>query len=134
MVQIKKMIPQVLQQLYFFKRAEIDTGSIEPLSIHLSDNRSQISLFTVVYVGQEYIPNGVRTCLDKEAPFQNPLRTYLTIDEEQYKIYLNYTDGIDHLSHETLNELLEEFNMAADEWRLYLDENDKKDLIHVRAR
>lgn len=133
MVQIKKMINQILQQLYFFERAEIDMGHSESVHIQLLDNRSKIKMTTIVYIGQDYIPNSVRNCYQEKAPFPNQLHTFLILDEEQYKIFLNYEGELERLNEENLNGLLEEFNWQAEEWRLYLDENDRNDLIHVRV-
>lgn len=127
------MINQILQQLYFFERAEIDMGHSESVHIQLLDNRSKIKMTTIVYIGQDYIPNSVRNCYQEKAPFPNQLHTFLILDEEQYKIFLNYEGELERLNEENLNGLLEEFNWQAEEWRLYLDENDRNDLIHVRV-
>ena len=33
-----------------------------------------------------------------------------------------------------LRQLIEEFGWIAENWRLYLDEHDKNDLVHVRVK
>jgi hypothetical protein len=104
--------------------------------IRILDNSSKVSLVTSVYHGGNYIPSSVRRCLSHKAPgFPPPfVRTFLTIDEHQFRIHLNYLGHTQELTTDFLKELLEEFSRIADNWRLYLDENDKNDLIYVRVK
>ncbi|MBS4167790.1 hypothetical protein [Parachlamydia sp. AcF125] len=100
-----------------------------------TDHISQISLLTQVYFGENFIPQSVRHCLSGKAPFDDSaLETFLSVDERQYKIFLNHNGKIDHLSHRTFIDVLEEFSHQAEEWKLVLDEHDKNDLVYSRVK
>ncbi|EFB42069.1 hypothetical protein pah_c016o137 [Parachlamydia acanthamoebae str. Hall's coccus] len=100
-----------------------------------TDHISQISLLTQVYFGGNFIPKSVRRCLTGKAPFDDSaLETFLTMDEGQFKIFLNYTGNIENLSHRTFIDVLEEFSHQADEWKLFLDEHDKNDLVYSHVK
>ncbi len=105
------------------------------IMIRLIDELSKLSLIALVYDGRNYIPTSVRRCLSHKSPFSHSsMRTFLTIDEQQFQIKLNYLGHADSLTHHHFRELLEDFGLMAEKWRLYLDEHDKHDLIYVRVK
>ena len=126
---IKKLFQQLLidQQVHFI----VDGTDV---NIRIFDHASKLSLSAPVYHGGNYIPKSVRSSLSKKMPFSTQyehIRTYLTVDEDNFRVFLNYLDRLDHLNNESFRMLLEEFSWIANEWRLHLDEDDKQDLVHI---
>lgn len=104
------------------------------ITVKIFDQGAKLALATSVYEGGNYIPQSVRRCLSEKNVIKNAhINTFLKVDEEQYQISLNYLGYADHLTTEGFQLLVEEFNEQADEWRLYLDEHDKHDLVHIRS-
>jgi|688.fasta_scaffold03877_8 hypothetical protein len=127
-------IKAVFHQLAQGDIAQIELGGSN-ITIRVLDRDSTFSLTTPVYFGGNFIPKSVRHCLSQKAPFaKEGLKTQLSIDENNFKIFLNYLGSLDHLNGEKFKNLLEEFCWLADEWRFYLDEHDKNDLVHVRQK
>lgn len=125
---LKKMLTQGGR-----KTAEIHVGystiHIEILEIN------KVLLKSIVYEGGNFIPSSVRKCISGHLPFSSwLLNTRLILDEENFSISLNYSDSIHEVDQQNLRELLEEFSMQAYEWRIYLDEHDKHDLLPVYIR
>ncbi len=130
---VEKEIQRILNQLARGYPMEIACGSSD-IMIRFLDEASKLSLKTLVYQGGNYLPSSVRKCLSVKASFPHvSIRTFLTVDESNYRIYLNYLGHPDSLSQEHFKDLLEEFNILAEKWRVYLDEHDKNDLIRVRV-
>lgn len=105
--------------------------------IHVSfyDHASKVQLSTPVYLGTNYIPTSVRSCITQRPPFDNSLiRTNFTIDEDNYRILLNYTGALNRSDAEIFEDLVEKFGCLADEWRVLLDEKDKNDLIYIHTK
>lgn len=93
---------------------------------------AKMSLTAQVYDGVNYFPKSVRECLQEGPPMPKPdINTYITVNEETFKIFLHYLGNMERIDSEDLKKLLEEFGWIAEEWRYYLDDCDKKDLIHV---
>lgn len=113
--------------------AQIELGG-SSITMRMIERASTFSLSTPVYFGGNFIPKSVRECLSHKAPFTQVgmIKANLTMDEPNFKIWLNYLGSLDHMTGEKLKAVLEEFSWLADEWRLYLDEHDKHDLVHVR--
>lgn len=106
-----------------------------PLTMSVLDHGSQFLLSSSVYKGGNYIPASVRKCLTVKNAFPlAPLKTTLEVDEEHFEIFLHYQGAYSTLNQVRFHNLLEDFNLIADAWRLKLDENDKNDLIHVRVK
>lgn len=128
-------LKRIFQRLLSHDVAHIDIGGTD-VSVRVFDKASKLSLSTPVYLGGNYIPKSVRTSISRKAPFgtEDNVKTYLTVDESNYRVFLNYLGTFDQLSHDSFKSLLEDFTFLADEWRLYLDENDRNDLIHVRVK
>lgn len=103
--------------------------------IRTIDEASKLSLTALVYEGGNYIPNSVRLCLSRKSPFFHPtVLTFLTVDENRFQVKINYLGQAQDISHEIFKELLEEFGVIAEKWRLYLEEHGKSDLIHVKVK
>ncbi len=127
-------IRKVFNQLVQTDLAQIKVGGIDVL-IRVFDNASKISLSTPVYTGGNFIPKSVRNCLLQKSPFRsNLIKTSLSVDEGKFEIFLNYLGLLNTLNNESFKELLEEFSWLADEWRLFLDEHDKHDLVYVHVK
>lgn len=106
------------------------------ITARLVDNDSKLILTTSVYKGDNYIPPSVKQCVSHRIPpfSLSPLPTFLTVDESHFQVNLNYLGRKDSLSRHQLKEIIEEFGGMAEKWRLYLDENDKNDLIYVKVK
>ena len=103
------------------------------ISVHLFDHGSKLILSVPVYEGGNFIPLSVRNSLLKPLPFKAPpLKTLFKVDEDHFQISLNYLGHLGHFNQRMFIDLIEDFSELADQWRLYLDDDDKKDLIHVR--
>ena len=130
---LQKELKRLFHQLVRGDVAQIALGGSD-ITVRILDHTSTFSLTTPVYFGGNFIPKSVRRCLSQKAPFAHEnIKTNLSLDENNFKVYLNYLGSLDHLNGEKFKELLEEFSWLADEWRLFLDEHDKNDLIHVRV-
>lgn len=115
------------------KKVTLELGGSE-LTVFELDYCSKFLISTPVYMGLNYIPKSVRHCLSKTSPFQrSPIKTNFHVDEDNYKIYLNYLGSFEVQSKNNIYCLLEEFSALADKWKCYLDEHDKQDLVYVRA-
>lgn len=131
---IEKEFKNLLNQLSKSNVAEVKLDGCS-LTVHIFDQASKFSLATTVYYGGNFIPKSVRNCLISTPPFtKNHLKSYLTVDEPNFQINLNYLGGVAHINKRMFIDLLEEFCWLANEWRNYLDEHDKTDLIHVRTK
>lgn len=131
---VEKELRKLLHQLVKEEVAQITLGG-SSVTVHVFDNSTKISLSSPVYFGGNFIPKSVRHSLTLTPAFQKGhIKTYFNVDETDFRISLNYVGGLDHLNKRMFIDLLEEFSWLADEWRLYLDEHDKNDLIHVRIK
>ena len=132
---IAKDIQKLLGQLNFQENTHITVNDSDIL-IHFEQDKFNLSLSTVVYNGGNYIPSSVRRSLSRKFPFSHySISTFLTIDEPSFQIVLNYVNKtVGSLSYIHFKDLLEEFGSIAEQWRAHLDENDKNDLVYVRAK
>jgi len=129
---VEKDLRRLLHQLIKEEVAHISLGTSD-IVVHVFDQDTKISLAANVYIGGNFIPKSVRYSLSQKPQFiAQHLHTSFAVDEENYSISLNYLGALEHLNKRMFVDLLEEFSWLADEWRLYLDEHDKNDLIHVR--
>jgi hypothetical protein len=127
-----KEVSQVIERLKADRSAHIDIyGS--PLSIGLFDEAHKLTLSTVVFHGSNFIPLSVRACLNKkDAPIHpSALPTYITVDEQNSSIILNYIGRWESVTPFTFDRLLDEFCWLAEEWRSFLDEHGRQDLVHI---
>lgn len=105
------------------------------VTIRLLDETSKLFLSTSVFHGENFIPKSVRKCISQK--FVDPrarLRTYLTVDENNFQIVLNYLGSLHSLDNQELKDLLEEFSSCADRWRDILDDHGKNDLVYVSVK
>lgn len=124
-------LKKLLTELSLGDAAEINLGG-GVITVKVLDRGEKLFLTTPVYFGGNYIPKSVRNCLKVRAPFDAPyLHTSMRIDEDNFKIYLNYFGKVT-LSKQSIVDTLEEFSGLASKWRDYLDEHDKNDLVYVR--
>lgn len=128
---VEKEFRKLVHQLVKQEVAQFALGNSEMI-VHVIDNATKISLSSTVYFGGNFIPKSVRNSLTKNPEFEKGhIKTSLVVDEENFRVSLNYLGGLAHLNKRMFVDLLEEFSMLADEWRLYLDEHDKNDLIYI---
>lgn len=132
---VAKEFQKLFQQLIQGETTQYRIDGIDIL-LRLFDNSSKLFISAPIYEGSNFIPTSVRACVSQIAPFarEDHIHTYLTVDEEHFKVFLNCVSGLDSFYNETLKYQLEEFSWLADKWRVYLDEHDKNDLVYVRAK
>lgn len=133
---IEKELQKIFRQLLQDDAVHIAVDGFDIL-VRVFDGTSKLFLCTSVYMGGNFIPKSVRTCLSQKATFlNNPtlIKTFLSVDEENYQITLNYIGRLEHIHNETFRILLEDFTSLATQWRDHLDEHDKNDLLHVRVK
>ena len=129
---VEKEFRKLVHQLLKEEIAQIILGHSE-VTVHVLDNAMKISLSSSVYFGN-FIPKSVRKCISQTPSFEKGLiKTSLLVDEENFRINLNYFGQLNHLNKRMFVDLLEEFSWLADEWRLYLDEHDKNDLVYIHV-
>ena len=130
---VEKEFRKLVHQLIKEEIAQIILGNSE-IIVRVFDNATKISLSSTVYFGGNFIPKSVRNCLSKLPSFEKGrIKTSLTVDEENFRISLSYLGSLAHLNKRMFVDLLEDFSSIADDWRRYLDEHDKNDLVYVRV-
>jgi hypothetical protein len=128
------MISQILNQLAEGDCVKLNFDGSDVM-VRFIDQSSKLSLTALVYQGDYYIPSSVRKCLLTKAPFSHPfLLTSTSVNETKFQIQLNYLGLAESLTQSNFKQLLEEFNAMAEKWRIYLDEHDKRDLLHIRVK
>ncbi len=103
------------------------------ITVRVVDQASKLALATPVFVGENYIPHSIRSSVARDTlPFvRRQIRTYLSINEADFQVSLNYLGSVDSLEPFKFEELLEEFCYIADEWKRYLDEQGRQDLVYI---
>lgn len=134
MQEYKKIYQKLMQESV----AQIIVGGFD-ITIRIYDNARKCSLATDVYSGGNYIPKSVRECLTKHPNIARenpriPIKTFVSLDEANFRIYLNFLGIFEGMNTDAFRSVLEDFSWQAEQWRLFLDENDKKDLIYVRVK
>jgi hypothetical protein len=131
---IEKDIQKILSQLAGGDSIKFPVDGSD-IMIRFIDKASKLSLSALVYEGGNYIPSSVRRCLSEKSPIFHPsILTYLTVDEQRFQIQLNYLGHSQEMTQQHFKELLEEFGLIAEKWRLYLDDHDKDDLVYVKVK
>jgi hypothetical protein len=128
---IEKDLQKALHQLADGQSIQLPYDGSD-ITIRFIDEASKLSISTNVYYGGNYIPSSVRHSLKQPLISHPSIRTFLTVDEQNFQVNLNYLGHGTSLSYSHFRDLLEEFGMIAEKWRLYLDEHDKNDLVYVR--
>lgn len=129
---VEKEIQKMFQDLVANDQAQIFLSGSD-VSVRIFDNSTKISLTTPVYFGGNYIPHSVRSGITKTPPFERnqTIKTSLAIDEDSFRVFLNYIGTTEILNNTKFIHLLEDFCYLAEEWRIYLDEQDKNDRIYI---
>lgn len=128
--ELKKLFDQLLHD--DFARITIAGSDI---TVRMYDKAAKFSLVTPVYFGGNFIPKSVRECLSQKPPFDHgDLKTYLTVDENNFQINLNLLGSTEPMTNQSFVDLLEEFSWLGEEWRQLLDDRDKNDLVHIRVK
>lgn len=125
-------IRDLIAELKLKQRADI---TFQGKSIHLEmiEDGEKIHFLASVYEGGDYIPPSVRNGIKQRVPFQDrSFPAYLTIDEERFEIHLHH-DEPGRVSTGALFSQIDRFSFLAEEWREFLDQNGRGDLIHVRS-
>lgn len=131
---LERDLKKLFHQLVHEDIAQISLGNSD-ITVRVLDGESKLTLTTPVYFGGNFIPKSVRNCLSQKSPFnQATIKTSLSVDENNFLVYLNYLGSLDNLNRKGFSDLLEEFTWLADEWRLFLDERDRNDLIHIHVK
>lgn len=130
---VEKEFRKLVHQLVKEEIAQIMLGNT-PVTVHVLDNSSKISLSSTVYIGGNFIPKSVRKSITHTPAFDRGIiKTSLAVDEDNFQVSLNFLGGLNHLNKRMFVDLIEEFSTLADEWHLYLDEHDKNDLIYIHV-
>lgn len=131
---IDKELKKLFDQLTHENTAQIDIAGSN-ITVSMFNHGSILSLATPIYYGGNYIPKSVRDCIKEKVPFdRGRIKTSLTVEEEKFQILLNYKGFVANLTHQKFIDLLDEFTWFAEEWRYFLDEHDKNDLVHIPLR
>lgn len=94
---------------------------------------SKLWLSTSIYEGGNYIPQSVRESIKAPAPIPfSQLATFVTVDENNFRLILNYIGLLKEVDYQQFKSIVEQFGRDAEEWRYYLDDFDKRDLMYVR--
>lgn len=125
-------IQTLLNSLMLNKKTNLEFNGFN-LSFELVEQDEEIHFSTSVYDGDNYVPPSVRSAIGEKVPFKdNSFSSFLTIDENQFKVVLHHLEPAKNIQPSTFYYQLDHFCFLAEEWRDYLDRNDKRDLIYVR--
>ncbi len=128
---IHSELKKIFHQLIKDHLAYVDFNHTK-IAIKIVRDASLFSLNATVYIGENFIPKSVRKALHSHPSFiDRQIKTNFSIEESQFKIYLNYLGHLDYKDEEAFTAIVQEFSWLLEEWRLYLDEHDKHDLIHL---
>lgn len=131
---VDKSFKHLVHQLLNGQVMHVSFGEFA-LTIHYVDENSKIVITTPVFNGGNYIPPSVRCSISHRGPgFHSKIRSYLTVDEGHFQVVLNYLGQAENLKQDELKLLLEEFNYIAEEWREYLEQHGKNDLIRISVK
>lgn len=132
---IDKQIVKILTEVNRNNCSSFECNGFTVL-IKTFDEGTKISLSTLVYQGDQFIPYSVRASISRgQIPtYHSTVRTSLSVIEKEYQVFLKYLGKTCHLTEESFSYLLEEFCYIAGKWRDYLDEKDRNDLVYARIR
>lgn len=131
---VENELKKLFDELKLAKSTQFSLNGFN-VTLKILEYPSKLYLGTIVYFGGNYIPKSVRNCISRKPAFdQSIINTYLTVDENQFQIALNFTGDITPLTSYKFKSLIEEFAFLAQEWQQYLDENDRNDLVYIRAK
>lgn len=131
---LQKELKKLFQELVLQNVAHIEYEDVD-IVVHVLDNNSKLSLSAEVYLGSNYIPKSVRTCIASKPPFLSyQIKTNLIVEEPNFRVVLHYLGGMEDFNSKIFQDLLQEFCWLTRQWRVYLDEHDKHDLVHIYAK
>ncbi len=131
---VKKSVKEILNNLAHGKSIDVPFDGSN-IVIRTLDETSKLSLTALIFDGGDYIPKSVRNCISQKSPFSHSsILTFLSVDEKKFQVKLNYLGMAKNLNEDDFKELLGEFSLIAEKWRIYLDEHGKNDLLHVRVK
>jgi len=126
-------IRDLITELKLNQKADINFQGSE-VHLEMREDGDKIHFLTSVYDGGNYIPPSVRSGIKQKVPFEDTsFSSYLTIDEEHFQIHLHH-DEPSRTSTGRLFNQIDRFCFLAEEWRDFLDRNDRSDLVPVRAK
>ncbi len=130
---LEDSIKDLILHLLHHKQVQIPVNGSD-IQVSLAPADEALSMDTLVYQGSNYLPKSVReaTLSHAQGP-RSQLATTLSLDEETFQVFLRYNGSTSELQKGSFIRLLEEFSWLAEEWRLFLDDQDKRDLVHVYA-
>ncbi|MEC7840215.1 MAG: hypothetical protein VX777_09280 [Chlamydiota bacterium] len=131
---VERELQKIFQELMANDSVQIFLDGYD-VSVQVFDDSSKLAITTPVYFGGNYIPKSVRAGIKKSPPFDRSqtIKTTLNINEETYRIFLNYLGSTETFNNNKFSQLLDDFCHLAEEWRIYLDEQDKNDRVYVNA-
>lgn len=124
-------INTILKQLHIGQPVQVSLHGW-PLLMECS-REEELTISALVYRGENFIPFSVRDALKKN-PFKesSSLKTYLTLNEEAYTITLHYQGNARDFP--VIEPLLDEFSWLTEQWWIYLDDQDRRDLVPLSVR
>jgi len=130
----EKELRKIVRELSHENLVKVDFEGVEVLINRFDLISGKAALSACVYFGGNFIPQSVRQSVIQKVLIKGDhINTSLSLNEEEFTVLLNYV-GTCSLEEIALNHLLEEFCWIANEWRLFLDEQDRNDLVYVRVR
>lgn len=131
---VKEEIQQLLHQLRRGNTVSIPFDDSIVIARFARDS-SELSLSALIYNGNNYIPPSVRDCLSQKVSFLPPsMQTFFSVEEGSFQVTLHYLEEAEGITQEELQELVEEFGLIAEKWRLYLEDREKSDLVYVHVK
>lgn len=88
-----------------------------------------LTIKTVVYAGDNYIPGSVRGAV----PQEKNRHLLFKINEEFFEISMETQINFEGIDEHEFRHIVEDFCLNAAVWREKFDGNDRNDLIHVRS-
>lgn len=126
--EINKLVKRLLSH-------EVVQVKLDDMLIQISmEDRGLVSMVTEVYEGSNFIPPSVRQATRDAHIGLASNYTHLTIDEPNFRIFLNYQGKLKDIDNHIFSEMLTDFAAQAIEWRLHLDDNDRKDHVYLPVR
>lgn len=125
---------RLAQELKLFGRGEILCygGLVQG---KISEAGDEVSLTALLFSGSNYIPHSIRSCLKVSPPMPvSAIITYITVDESEFEICLKWEGSSSLVDSHEFSSIVSEFGTIAEEWRLYIDENDRRDLVYANRK
>ncbi|MBS0654954.1 MAG: hypothetical protein JSR46_04180 [Verrucomicrobia bacterium] len=129
----KKEAVDAYKRLILHRMASV--GSLAPaLFLQKIGLGKEFQMNTLVYQGDQFIPYAVRKAANEPIEeLQKYIQPWLTVDEAQFRITLNYKTEIP-VDQEQFCEVLYIFDDLAVKWREIFEEHDRQDLVYVPSQ